>query len=309
MERAPCRPLRSVLFTPGDDEVGIKTAAASGADALIIDIEEPRTPYTEAARERARRTTGDFLAGRGRDDGSVCFVRVNPAMSGLILGDLQAVVGATLTGISLPKITTPSDVVAADAMLTCLEQERGLDRGRLLIYPILETAEGLRQAYEIAMASPRCAYMGGAVSRFGDIHQALGYTWTAEGRESLFLRSKVLIDSRAAGIRYPVSGMWGGDVDDAEGLRTWARELRQLGYHGMMLGNGTHVPLVHEVFTPSAEQIAHWQAIVAAAEGASDASPATFGDANQGEMHVVHIAHVGSARLNLEWAGALGLLG
>ena len=60
------------------------------------------------------------------------------------------------------------------------------------------------------MASPRVAYMGGAVSRFGDIHQAVGYRWTAEGRETLFLRSKVLIDAKAAGIRYPISGMWGG---------------------------------------------------------------------------------------------------
>ncbi len=308
MERPACRPLRSVLFTPGDDEVAIKSAATSGADALIIDLEEPRTPYTETARERARRTTGEFLSARGSAEAPLCFVRVNPAMSGLILADLQAVAGPGLAGISLPKITTPSDVVAADAMLTGLEQERGHASHSLLIYPILETAGALRQAYEIAMASARCAYMGGAVSRFGDIHQALGYTWTAEGRETLFLRSKVLIDSRAAGIRYPVSGMWGGDVDDAEGLRRWASELRQLGYYGMMLGNRAHVPLVHEVFSPSADQIAHWQAIVAAAESASDESPATFGDANQGEMHVIHIAHVGSARQNLEWAGALGLL-
>ena len=308
MERPPCRPLRSVLFTPGDDEVAIKSAAASGADALVIDLEEPRTPYTEAARERARRTTGEFLSAPGSDEAPSYFVRVSPAMSGRILGDLQAVAGIGLAGILLPKITTPPDVVAADAMLTCLEQERGLESGSLLIYPILETAEALRQAYEIAMASPRCAYMGGAISRFGDIHQALGYTWTAEGRETLFLRSKVLLDSRAAGIRYPVSGMWGGDVDDAEGLRGWASELRQLGYYGMMLGNRSHIPLVHEIFTPSTDQIAHWQAIVAAAEGASDESPAIFGDANRGEMHVIHIAHVGSARLNLEWAGALGLL-
>ena len=57
------------------------------------------------------------------------------------------------------------------------------------------------QAYEIASASPRVRYMGGAISRFGDIHQAVGYRWSAEGTETLFLRSKVLIDARAAGIR------------------------------------------------------------------------------------------------------------
>ena len=308
MERVSRRPLRSVLFTPGDDEVAIKTAAASGADALIIDVEEPRTPYTETARKRARRTAGDFLAGRTGDAPQIYLVRVNPAISGLILADLQAVVGPALAGIALPKITAPADVVAADAMLTSLERERDLEPGSLLIYPILETAQALRLAYEIAMASPRCAYMGGAISRFGDIHQALGYTWTPEGRETLFVRSKVLLDSRAAGIRYPVSGMWGGDTDDREGLRRWASELRELGYYGMMLGHPAHVPLVHEIFTPSAAQIAHWQAIVAAAEGASDEHPAILGDANQGEMHVIHLAHVGSARMNLEWAGALGLL-
>src|SRR4029450_7957162 len=124
---------------------------------------------------------------------------------------------------------------------------------------ILETAQALRLAYDIAIASPRVAYMGGAVSRFGDIHQALGYRWTAEGEETLFLRAKVLTDARAAGIRYPISGMWGGSVDDVDGLRTWATRLRDLGDYGMMIGDPPAVPLVHDVFTPRPEEIAYWQ--------------------------------------------------
>src|SRR5438270_1295479 len=100
--------------------------------------------------------------------------------------------------------------------------------------------------------------MGGAVSRFGDIHQAVGYRWSAEGRETLFLRSKVLIDARAAGIRYPISGMWGGATDDVDGLRRWATELRDLGYFGMMLGAPAHVPVVNEIFSPTAAEIAYW---------------------------------------------------
>ena len=101
--------------------------------------------------------------------------------------------------------------------------------------------------------------MGGALSRFGDIHQALGYRWTAEGEETLFLRSKVLVDAKAAGIRYPISGMWGGALDDLDGLRAFATGLRNLGYYGMMLGSAEHVPLVHEVFTPTDAEIAYWQ--------------------------------------------------
>src|SRR5438552_2330322 len=130
-----------------------------------------------------------------------------------------------------------------------------LERGSVVVYPILETAAAIRLAYEIGTASPRVAYMGGAISRFGDIHQAIGFRWTAEGEETLFLRSKVLIDARAAGIRYPISGMWGGDRDDEAGLRTWCTELRNLGYYGMMIGDPPYAPLVHEISRPTREEL------------------------------------------------------
>ncbi len=218
--------------------------------------------------------------------------------------------GPALFGILLPKVQGPADVHGADALLTCAEGDLGLPLGTTTIYPILETAQGIRLAYEIATASPRVRYMGGAVSRFGDIHQAVGFRWSAEGTETLFLRSKALIDARAAGIRYPVSGMWGGDVDDADGLRRWATHLRDLGYYGMMISNPEHVPLVHEVFSPTAEELAYWSDLDRLATEAEQAGGGriTYGEANQGEGHVVHIAHVGSARMNLDWARGLGLL-
>ena len=204
----------------------------------------------------------------------------------------------------------PGDVVAADALVTNMERRHGVAHGSVVLYPILETAQAIRLAYDIAIASPRVAYMGGAVSRFGDIHQAIGFRWTAEGEETLFLRSKVLVDARAAGIRYPISGMWGGAVDDVDGLRAWATALRDLGYYGMMIGDPAHVPLVHEVFTPTADEIAYWSELDRLATEAERAGtgPIIHGDPNQGEGHVVHIAHIGSARLNLEWARALGCL-
>jgi len=177
------------------------------------------------------------------------------------------------------------------------------------MYPILETANGLRLAYEIAMASPRVAYMGGAVSRFGDIHQAVGYRWTAEGQETAFLRAKVLLDAKAAGIRYPISGMWGGASDDLPGLTRFAETLRAEGYYGMMLGNPDHVPRVHSIFTPNEEEVAYWSDLVRLGDEAArtGVGPILYGDPNQGEGHEVHLAHVESARLNLEWARALGL--
>jgi citrate lyase subunit beta/citryl-CoA lyase len=311
MEKPPVRPLRTVLFAAGDNEAAVTAALVSGADSVVIDLEEPSTPCTEQVREQARRIAHAAMADASPGPATpLIFVRVQPAASGQTLRDLRAVVLPALSGILLPKVASPADVHGAAALLTCMEGDTGLPLGSLAIYPILETAQAIRQAYEIAIASPRVRYMGGAISRFGDIHQALGFRWTAEGTETLFLRSKVLADARAAGIRYPISGMWGGDVDDEGGLRRWATQLRDLGYYGMMITNPVHVPLVHEVFSPTAQELAYWKDLDRLTTEAerTDGGRVIYGDPNLGEGHVVHIAHVGSARQNLEWARALGLL-
>jgi citrate lyase subunit beta / citryl-CoA lyase len=308
------RPLRSVLFSRGDERASMEKAVASGADSIVADLEEPRTPYTEPDRERGRAVAREFFdeqpASAARGSAPLLFARVQPWTTGQTLKDLRAVMGPSLGGILIPKIESPADVHAVDALLTCMEAEFGLEPGSVVVYPILETAAAIRLAYEIATASPRVTYMGGAISRFGDIHQAIGFRWTAEGEETLFLRSKVLIDARAAGIRYPISGMWGGDRDDLDGLREFAVKLRNLGYYGMMLGDPVYIPLVHEVFSPTADELAYWQDLDRLATEAerNGTGPIVYGDPNQGEGHVVHIAHVGSARKNLDWARDLGVL-
>jgi citrate lyase subunit beta / citryl-CoA lyase len=300
------RPIRTLLFCAGDNEDVLDRGWSSGADAMVIDLEEPRTPFPEPARVEARSLVGRWLGARS-GNGPVLFARVQPWSTGQTLKDLGAVMG--VAGILVPKVQGPADLTATDALVGCMEVERGIPLGQTWLYPILETAQALRLAYEIAVASPRVAYMGGAVSRFGDIHQALGYRWTAEGRETLFLRSKVLIDAKAAGIRYPISGMWGGDRDDEAGLRAWCTELRDLGYYGMMLGDPMHVPLINDMFTPSAADVAYWKDLdrLATEAEATGGGRIIYGDPNQGEGHVVHIAHIGSARKNLEWARGLGV--
>src|SRR3954470_1588662 len=153
MNKLDALPLRSLLFTPGDQEARIAENAASGADALFLDIEEPRTPCPESTRVRARGLVREFLDGAAPGPGvPVNFVRVQPVASGMILRDLQAVMGPNLAGILLPKITGVDDANAADAILGCLEIELGLPVGHTLLYPILENASAIRNAYEIAMA-------------------------------------------------------------------------------------------------------------------------------------------------------------
>jgi citrate lyase subunit beta/citryl-CoA lyase len=309
MDRAGVKPLRTVLFCAGDQPQDIERGLASGADSIVIDLEEPRTPFPESARQEARRAVRTVLDQPGHAGDPLVFARVQPPTTGQTLKDLRAVMSPRLAGVLVPKVQGPADIHAIDALLRCMEVDLDLTPEATAIYPILETAQALRLAYNIAVASPRVAYMGGAISRFGDIHQAIGYRWTAQGQETLFLRSKVLIDARAAGIRYPISGMWGGNRDDEIGLRAWCTDLRDLGYYGMMIGDPVHIPIVHEMFSPTREEIAYWQDLDRLArEAERTGERAVHGDVNQGEGHVVHIAHVGSARMNLEWARGLGLV-
>jgi citrate lyase subunit beta/citryl-CoA lyase len=309
MGKTGARPLRTVLFCAGDQPDDVARGIASGADSIVIDLEEPRTPFPEQERVKARSSVREILDGPVSAADPLLFARIQPPATGQTLKDLRAVMGERLAGVLVPKVEGPADIHAIDALLGCMEVDLDLPAGSTMVYPILETAQALRLAYDIALASPRVSYMGGAISRFGDIHQAVGYRWTVEGRETLFLRSKVLIDCRAAGIRYPISGMWGGDRHDEDGLRGWCTELRNLGYYGMMIGDPFHIPIVHEMFSPTTQEIAYWQELEhLAAEAERTGQRAMHGDASQGEGHVVHIAHIGSARMNLEWARGLGLV-
>ena len=194
------------------------SAAASGADSIVVDLEEPRTPYPEPERERGRAVAREFF-----DDAAGALTAALRACAAAVdradpQGPPRRDRARTSRASCVPKIETPADVHAADALLTCMEVELRHRPRQLGDLPDpRDRAGAIRLAYEIATASPRVAYMGGAISRFGDIHQAIGFRWTAEGEETLFLRSKVLVDAKAAGIRYPISGMWGGGRDDLDG--------------------------------------------------------------------------------------------
>jgi citrate lyase subunit beta/citryl-CoA lyase len=309
MAKENAKPLRTVLFCAGSEEDDVREGFASGADSIVIDLEEPRTPFSEAQRVDARKLVNSILASLP-PTGPTVFVRVQNPHTGQTLKDLRAVMCARLDGILIPKIDNPSDVHMVEGLLNCMEADLGLPMGKTMIYPILETAQALRLAYEIGVSSTRVSFMGGAISRFGDIYQAVGFRVTPDARETLYLRSKVLIDARAAGIRYPISGMWTGRLDDKDGLRKWCTELRDIGYYGMMIGNSSLIPIVHECFSPTQEELAYWQRLDRLQTEAekTGADRIIDGDPNQGEAHVVHGAHVGSARKNLAWAKELGVI-
>jgi len=271
---------------------------ACGADGILFDLQDAVPEEQILDARDVVRSAVDASDGSG----PAILVRVAPVGSPALDQDLDAVVAPGLSGIVVPLLSSPSEVEEVAARLDRLEALRGMPAGSTVVVPLVETASAARFSYEIASASPRVAYMGGASAPEGDIARALGFRWTAAGTETLFLRSWVLLNVRAAGVTYPISGLW-PLLDDLDGLRAFAEQTRDLGYTGMMAIHPSHVPVINAVFTPSAADIRRWHETVdaLAAARAEGAGAVRLG------ATMVDAAHVRTAELGLELARRLGI--
>ena len=230
------------------------------------------------------------------------WVRPNAWESQLAGVDLEAVVVEGLDGIFLPKVYGPADVLRFDTLLEHFEIRAGLDVGGIEIIVSLETAQSMAACEEIAHASPRVASLFGATARDADIGRALGFTWTAEGLETLYVRSRILLACRAAGLHHPICGLW-QDLADLDGLERFAEANRGLGYRGQVAIHPSHVAIINRVFTPSSEELAFYRGMVEALETAQAAGRAAV----DYEGQHIDIAHVKTAREILARAEMLGL--
>ncbi|MGW2283430.1 HpcH/HpaI aldolase/citrate lyase family protein [Streptomyces phaeochromogenes] len=293
-------PLRSLLFVPGTRTDWLPKARAAGADAAVLDLEDavPAADKLAARGQVADAVARAAAAPPGQAGRMALFVRVNPLDGWAGAEELRAVVRPGLTGIVLPKVGSAQDVKFADRLLGWCEQEQGLQPGRVALVPLLETARGLREAYDIARAASRIAYLGALSAPGGDVERAVGYRWSPEGTETVALRSRVLLDVRAAGVPCPVSGLW-TRVGDLPGLRAFAEQNRSLGYEGMMAIHPFHVPLINEVFSPGPAELARCAELIAAVEAAQ--AEGTGAVTFRGEM--VDEAMARTARLVLERHG------
>lgn len=279
-------PYRSLLFVPGHKPDWAHKALAAGADCVVLDLEDSVPAESKAAARDAVRTTLPAL--RRADPGVGLFVRPNALATRLAGADLAAVAGPELNGVFAPKVKDAADVVRWEALLDCFEALGGA-AGLELIVPV-ETVEAITDCHRIAAASPRVGAMIGPTSEHADIARAVGYRWSPEGSETLYLRSRVLLACRHSGL-HPLTGLW-EDLADLDGLRRFADYGLQLGFRGQVVIHPSHVPVVNEVFTPSDEEVAYYEELVAAVERAQAAGD---GAARFRGQHV-DLAHADKAR-------------
>jgi citrate lyase subunit beta / citryl-CoA lyase len=291
------RPYRSLLFVPAHKDTWVAKALAAGPDAVILDLEDA---VPDAEKPRAREVLADSIAEARRTDAGVgIFVRPNSWESRAFAPDLEAAVVPGLDGLLLPKLYGEADVLRFDAVLTYLELQAGIAEGAVELIATLETAESLDACERIARA-PRVVSMLGATARDADVQRAVGYRWTAEGLETLYLRSRVVLACRAAGLSHPVCGLW-QDLRDLDGLARFAAANRDLGYRGQVLIHPSHVERVNEVFTPTQEEVAFYRGMIRAFEEAEAAGSAAVDYEGQ---HVDR-AHYLTARETVAFAEGL----
>lgn len=238
--------LRSLLFVPGDRPERFAKAAASGADALILDLEDSVVPERKAA---ARAAVAAYLAG---ERSVTLFVRVNPPDSGLIDDDLAAVLAARPDGLMLPKAEGARSIAALAAKAPGIS-----------ILPV--ATETPAAIFALGSYAEAAQHLAGLTWGAEDLPAAIGASTSREPDGSYtapyqLARSLTLFAAHAAGV--PAIETVYPDFRDEAGLAAYAARGRRDGFTGMMAIHPVQVPIINAAFTPSDEELAHARRVV-----------------------------------------------
>lgn len=262
--------MRSWLFAPGDDPKKLAKAYGTGADIVIVDLEDS---VTATAKVAAHRCALAFLQERTQNrSGPRLFVRINALQSGLADADLDVVMTGAPDGIILPKSVGGADITALDAKIAVREALHDLTDGSTAIAAIAtESAAAMFGLGTYAGASPRLAALtwGGE-----DLATDIGATsskdeggrWTGPFQ---LARNLCLFGSAAAGLA-AIDTVY-TDFRDETGLAAECRAAARDGFAGKLAIHPAQVPIINAAFTPSPEALAHATRVIDAFAAAGDA--------------------------------------
>ena len=255
--------MRSLLFVPADGGSKLDKAMASGADAVILDLEDSITPERKA---QARTAALEFLkAAQTKKPRPRLLVRINGLDTGMIDADLEAVVAGRPDAIVFPKAEGGASVVHLDAKLTAREAIAGLPEGGIkILAQAVESAAGLFLAGTFRDASARLIGMTWGPE---DLSAELGAEANRDAAGQLtepyrLARNMCLFGAAAANL--PAIETVYVDFRNSEGLRRDTQDARRDGFAGRLAIHPAQVAVINEVFTPSPEQIAQAKTVVAA---------------------------------------------
>lgn len=238
------RLLRSLLFVPGNNSRFLEKAKTIPADIVCLDLEDS-VPQNE--KETARILIRQALEKRSEYMAEV-YVRTNSPSSGLISDDLSKIVHKGMDGIVIPKVNNSTEIRKIEKHLTALEKKNKLKKIELM--PSIESAEGVVNAYSIALSSNRISAL---VFGVFDFLNDMGIEYTKQAEGAKYARAKIPIEAKAAG-KYAIDAIW-QDLNDEVGLDQDCIIGRNLGYIGKSIIHPNQIPAAHRIFYPTQTEI------------------------------------------------------
>lgn len=241
---------RSMLFLPGNTPNMIINGDALGADCIILDLEDAVSPDEKDSARLLVRSAMKNMGFRGVE----ITVRINSIDTEYWRDDLDAIIPLKPDFIMPPKSGCAEDIKKIDAYITGIEEKCGMDKGGVKLIPLIETALGVENAFNIATASKRVAalFLGGE-----DLTADLRCKRTKSGNEINYARTRLVCAARAAGI--DVYDTPFTDVNDDEGIIADAEYAKSLGFSGKAAIAPRHVRAINDVFSPSLKDIRYAQ--------------------------------------------------
>ena len=237
---------RSMLFLPGNNPNMLINGNCLGSDAVIFDLEDAVSPTEKDAARILVRNTMRYMDFRGCER----IVRINSIDTDYWQEDLNTILPYKPDLILLPKTGSAADVLEADTYMTQLEEKLGMEKNTVGLMPLIETAMGVENAFQIASASKRvkALFLGAE-----DLTADLQCKRTKEGREIEYARTRLVVAARAAGV--DVYDTPFTDVNDDEGIRADACLAKALGFTGKASISPRHVEVINEVFSPTEKEV------------------------------------------------------
>lgn len=246
--------VRTLLFVPGDRPDRFAKALASGADAIVLDLEDA---ISEPSKAIARDAVREWLGTVPRTEAALRLVRVNARSTPWFADDIAAIRDLSVDGVLVPKCDGPSDLddVPGDGL-----------------WPLIETALGLQNAVAIgSVPRVQCLVFGSL-----DIQLDLGIIADVDETELAPYRAQIVMASRLAGLGPPVDGVTVAYDDDAHLTKAVQRAVRQ-GFGGKLCIHPRQIDVVHAALRPNDAEVTHARRVLAAAAASQGAAVALDG--------------------------------
>lgn len=288
---------RSWMFVPGHRQRMIDKALGLNTDAIMLDIEDGVAPNE---KDTARKLIGEALGRERLPHSPIRFVRINAIGHAHMSADLEAVLRPGLEGLVLPKVETVEEVRKVEGVLGRREPQLKIKQGSIKLLIAIESPKGLLNAPAIAGCSSRVIGLMFGAEDFG---RELGLPTSREGeaRDMIYARSAMVVAAASAHVQ-AVDGVW-VDLKDSEGLWSFARQSRRLGFSGMSLIHPSQIDPINSVFSPTPEEVDYAQQVVKAYEEAVARGDGSISFGGQ----LIDRPIVERARRTLEMARALGV--